>query len=61
MLSSQYQYYLNDQLQWYGDRDFNWREYQYNFVMGDYQIGKERWWKTTNTKRTNTKRGQVQY
>jgi len=45
-LSQEYQYYLNNTLQWYKDRDFNWREYKYNFVMGGYQIAQERWWKT---------------
>lgn len=44
--SRENQYYLNDTVQWTKDRDFNWIEYKYNFVMGDYQVGQERWWKT---------------
>ena len=33
-------------MQWTKDRDFNWIEYKYNFVMGDCQVGQERWRKT---------------
>ena len=36
LTSRENRYYLNDTVQWTKDRDFNWIEYKYNFVMGDY-------------------------